>query len=144
MPGGLEGRLLRERIRGERLDNAQKAMSMTGMEGILRDRLGMSELRQGDARTELYNEEAKRMALENRFAGRDRRHAMEQDQLRSIIDAIQAGGMSGNTDVLNEILKRLGVQGQLTPPQSMGMEVDPEQAAIDAQIAEALKQRQQQ
>lgn len=155
MPGGLEGRLLREQIKAQRLQNAGAAMNLARPAGMIQEGLGLAEMarlqansRASDAQTSVLDQERQRMAFQNMNAQDDRSEERKRAALQQAIMTLQSGG-GDKTNVMNDLLSQLGFTSQVVPQDSgFGLAEDTaerEQAmAMLSQMMESLNKPQPQ
>lgn len=157
MPGGLEGRFLRERIKAQRLQNMQSAMNMTRPTAMLEDAYAMERLqgarsarRNTDAmiphelkarvlNNEMLDSQLAQAAFKQRYMQEDReaaradRAALRENQtLQNLISLASAGGYQyDNRDALNEVMAQAGLSSQLQERPNPMAAFMPQAAPVD-------------
>lgn len=119
MAGGIERKLLREKLKQQQLATAANAIVLGGESGIQDDMQAM--LKNALAMRGLGLQERQLGMGERDFDLRERQLAQDEAKQRmaNLVSLAQAGGYGGgdNSAVVNAILKRLGVTAEIQPPQ---------------------------
>lgn len=119
MAGGLESRLLREKIRGEKMLNAEQMMNVGRPTGMLQDLL----LAQGLQRPE---------------------QMMEMQRMQQVPDTLRVlGEFMDPSELALNFLQQMGIQGQAQPlqGQNLGMVEDPQLAEFRRMLQEKMQQQ---
>lgn len=112
MAGGLEGRIAREELRGQKLLNLQRTLGLISPEAGIQDSLNRESLRGLQLRN---NQQQMQAPFDLQAAMQQSQEDPQADMLRSVLSALTNNPSAGGSDVINEFLQNQGFKARLAP-----------------------------
>lgn len=151
MPGGLEGRMNRERVKAMQLQNAQAAMDLGSISQLIQQAAGLQQMEGDHMDRRMRQQEMDMREQDSHRQNRYQNRALQQQgeyqnrQLESDYRQRQGdmlGSLNETYDMqpqLEAYLKSLGIDGSLTPRPQVDFGFGGGEAAAPAQTPEQIE-----